>query len=410
MFDFSALPPEINSARMYSGAGSGPMLAAGSAWRQLAAELRSTADTYNGIISNLISDGWHGPASESMSAAAAPYAEWMNTAAAQAERTAEQAHAAVTAYETAFSMTVPPAEVTANRTHLHTLVATNILGQHTAAIAATEAHYAQMWAQDAAAMHGYTGSATVASQLAPFSGPAQSTSEAGVAAQSAAVTQATATGAGSAGNAVASASSGLSSMMSSANSSSGSASASSLWTELLTGLTNLLSNSNNSAASTFLDSNFLSTMVLNGALAGGPFNPQFILGSIAGFSFLQETTAGAAEAGLLDEVTPVALSEASLGGLGGLDSSVSAAVGEAGQVGVLSTPGTWTQAAQTTPLNAALGRTPMAVPLGGGGSPAGGAGGFAPMLTGAAATRRRRPIPKYGMRLPPVMSHPPAAG
>jgi hypothetical protein len=30
--DFGALPPEINSARMYSGAGSAPLLAAASAW------------------------------------------------------------------------------------------------------------------------------------------------------------------------------------------------------------------------------------------------------------------------------------------------------------------------------------------------------------------------------------------
>jgi PPE-repeat protein len=35
--DFAALPPEINSARMYTGPGSGPMLAAASAWHGLAA-------------------------------------------------------------------------------------------------------------------------------------------------------------------------------------------------------------------------------------------------------------------------------------------------------------------------------------------------------------------------------------
>ncbi len=32
ILDFAMLPPEINSARMYAGAGSGPMLAAASAW------------------------------------------------------------------------------------------------------------------------------------------------------------------------------------------------------------------------------------------------------------------------------------------------------------------------------------------------------------------------------------------
>ena len=33
--DFSTLPPEIDSARMYSGPGSGPLMAAATAWDQL---------------------------------------------------------------------------------------------------------------------------------------------------------------------------------------------------------------------------------------------------------------------------------------------------------------------------------------------------------------------------------------
>ena len=41
--DFGALPPEINSARMYAGPGSESMLAAATAWNGLAAELHSAA-------------------------------------------------------------------------------------------------------------------------------------------------------------------------------------------------------------------------------------------------------------------------------------------------------------------------------------------------------------------------------
>ena len=51
--DFGALPPEINSARMYAGPGSGPMLAAASAWDVLAAELGSAASTYSSVVSSL---------------------------------------------------------------------------------------------------------------------------------------------------------------------------------------------------------------------------------------------------------------------------------------------------------------------------------------------------------------------
>ncbi|HZC52410.1 MAG TPA: PPE domain-containing protein, partial [Mycobacterium sp.] len=39
--DFGALPPEVNSARMYAGAGSTSLTTAASAWNALAAELQS---------------------------------------------------------------------------------------------------------------------------------------------------------------------------------------------------------------------------------------------------------------------------------------------------------------------------------------------------------------------------------
>src|SRR6516162_5954060 len=65
MIDFAALPPEINSARMYSGPGSAPMMAAASAWNALAAELGSAAASYASVVSTLAGDQWLGPASAS---------------------------------------------------------------------------------------------------------------------------------------------------------------------------------------------------------------------------------------------------------------------------------------------------------------------------------------------------------
>src|ERR1700731_2187314 len=186
--DFAILPPEINSGRMYSGAGAGPMLAAASAWRGLAAELHTTALSYGSVLAALTSEGWYGPASVSMAAAASPYVAWMGATAVQAEHTAAQAEAAAGAYEMAFAATVPPSVIAENRARLMALIATNVLGQNTPAIAATEAQYAEMWAQDAAAMYGYAGSSATASTLTPFSPPQQNTNPGGLAAQSATVT------------------------------------------------------------------------------------------------------------------------------------------------------------------------------------------------------------------------------
>ncbi len=194
--DFGALPPEVNSARMYAGPGSGPMLAAASAWDGLAAELGSAASAYASVISGLAEGSWLGPGSAAMAAAAAPYAAWMNATAGQAEQTATQARAAAAAYEAAFAMTVPPPVIAANRSLLMSLVATNVLGQNTPAIAATEAHYAEMWAQDAGAMYGYAGSSAAASKVTPFTAPQQNTNPAGQAGQAAAVGQAVGSSAG----------------------------------------------------------------------------------------------------------------------------------------------------------------------------------------------------------------------
>ena len=82
--DFAVLPPEVNSGRMYSGAGPGPLLAAASAWNGTAAELRTTALAYSSVLSEL-TEQWQGPTAAAMMAATAPYVAWLNTTATRAE-------------------------------------------------------------------------------------------------------------------------------------------------------------------------------------------------------------------------------------------------------------------------------------------------------------------------------------
>jgi len=194
--DFGSYPPETNSARMYAGAGAAPMLTAAEAWQGLAAELHSAANSYQSVVSGLTAGPWLGISSASMATAAASYVAWLNATAAQAEETAAQAQSAAAAYQTAFASTVPPPMVAANRSQLMTLVATNLFGLNTQAIAATEAQYGEMWAQDAAAMYGYAASSASATSLTPFTPPQQNTNPGGSTAQAAAASQAAGTSAG----------------------------------------------------------------------------------------------------------------------------------------------------------------------------------------------------------------------
>lgn len=193
--DFALLPPEVNSGRMYTGPGAAPMLAAASAWDALAGDLELAAVGYAEVIASLTGHEWSGPASAAMVKAAMPYVAWLQASSVKAEQTAIQAKTVVAAYEAAFAATVPPGEVAANRALLAALVATNFLGQNTPAIAATEAHYGEMWAQDAVAMYGYAAVATPASALPAVDQPPRTTNPAGPGVQSAAASHAAGTSA-----------------------------------------------------------------------------------------------------------------------------------------------------------------------------------------------------------------------
>jgi PPE-repeat protein len=75
---------------------------------------------------------------------------------------------------------------------LSALTESNILGQNVPAIAAVEARYAEMWAQDASAMYGYAASSAVAGRLDPLIKPSHHSNPAGMANQAGAVGRAAA--------------------------------------------------------------------------------------------------------------------------------------------------------------------------------------------------------------------------
>jgi PPE-repeat protein len=185
---FMMFPPEINSSLMYSGVGSGPLMAAASAWDELAADLETSANSFQAIVAQLTGATWLGPSSARMASATAPYVDWLAGTAGQAAQTGAQARLAAGAYESAFAGTVPPAVIAANRSLLAALVATNFLGQNTPAIAATEALYMEMWFQDGLSMDTY---ATVSQQavVLPVQTPAPTTSDGGASSDAAAALQ-----------------------------------------------------------------------------------------------------------------------------------------------------------------------------------------------------------------------------
>jgi PPE-repeat protein len=429
--DYGILPPEINSARIYAGPGSAPMLAAASAWDGLAAELGSAASSYTAVISELTEGSWHGPASASMAASATPYVTWMSRVAAEAEQTASQARAAAAAFEAAFALTVPPVVVAANRAQLAALVATNVLGQNTPAITATEAMYAEMWAQDASAMYGYAGSSAAAATVTPFSSPPQTSNPTAAASQAGAVSQATGTSASTGvqstlSQVVSTVPSTLQQLASplSAASVNPFAPGSNTATTGIAGFLNLLSGQTQSAFGSFLTSGFS-----NGILSGNWLNPASISPAVTtafgdiGFLAVAGQSVGGFNPALFSGATaPAAVSTVGLGhvgsaigsvgssGLGG--SGVSAGVGRATLVGTMSVPQSWAPAAPAA--SPAL----TASPAEGWYMPPGveeasatqGTPGMPGMpMAGGTARGWGFAAPRYGFK-PTVIARPPAAG
>lgn len=381
--DYGLLAPEINSARMYAGPGAGSFVAAAVAWGALADDLQSTAVSYRSVVNGLTSGPWLGPTSVALVAAVTPYLAWLESSAAQAEAAAGQAAAAAAAHETAFAMTVPPMLISTNRALLAALVATNLIGQNNAAIAAAEAQYAEMWAQDATAMYGYAAASASAAQLTDFAEPAEVADPGGLARQAATV----------AGTTANSAETGVQNALST--------------------LTATLPNTLQKLAAPLVNS-VLDDLVGLYVQYIAPFMPSLT-------SLANCTSAVTAVTAFMKGLVPVAQAvqgevAALAGGLsaagavgvnaaGAGASTVSASMGRALPLGALSVPAGWTPVVPSaSPLAAAIGAGSAAPAA----APAMNNLPLAP-LSGMLGQFGGRNVPQYGFRRL-VMSRPPAAG
>ena len=384
--DYAFFPPEFNSARMYSGPGSGSLLAAAGSWDSLSAELGTTAESYDSVLSSLTTLHWRGPASDSVAAAAAPYMQWLTTTAEQTKQTAMQARVAAGAFDQAFAMTVPPPVIAANRAQLLALIATNFFGQNTAAIAATEAQYAEMWAQDATAMNGYAAGSAEATRLTSFLSPQQNTNPDAVNEQNAAANEAASNPLGD-----------LYSVLKG-------------WSDqIYDNLDSLLKLSPIPITANGLDSlNLLDSIQLvntaisgTGTMAGIPAS---LTGNSANLAYLSGL------AGPSPALGPIGLGQlraaAGASELGGLPNAITVGMGRANAIGPMSVPAAWS--APSTGRVAALepaGLTtlPGTDELAGSGYPG------VPGMPAGTLARASGVLPRYGTRLT-VMTRPPAGG
>lgn len=376
--DFGALPPEVNSARMYSGPGSGPMLTAATGWDELAVEMSSAATAYAGVVARLTALSWYGPAATWMASAAAPYVMWMTTTATAAEQAAGQARAAAAAYEAAFAQTVPPPVIAVNRSLLMTLIATNIFGQNTPAIAATEAQYAQMWAQDATAMYGYAASSAAASTLTPFAPPQQVVNPSGLAAQGAAVAQAAGGSAATDTQAV------LTQLTSSVPT-------------VLQGLASPLSSGSLSSTLSSMSPMLSVTSSTAWIASAGLSTGEKLKGLLpAATSALAPAVAEGLATG------PLGSGLAGLAGFGGAGTTVSAGMGRAGLVGSLSVPQSWTATVPAKAAAALTGTSLGAAPAADSGVPSSMLGGLPLAAAGERGAAGIVPDPRFLERPPMV--------
>jgi PPE-repeat protein len=401
--DFGALPPEVNSARMYAGAGSTSLTTAASAWRSLAAELNSAGLGYENVITQLSSEEWLGPASTKAAQALTPYVTWMKTTATQAEQAATQLDAASAAFETAFASVVPPPLIAQNRALLLQALQSNVFGQYTNVIAQLESQYGQMWAQDSSTLYNYAAQSSNATKVTPFTAaPEVSTQDAG-AKQGAAVNAASGTAAGNASSTTANAITQTPQTLAAAATPAAATTATDPLTEgwfLLTG-------------QSALPTSFASFINGLSPFAGFAYNteglPYFSVGmGNSGVQIAKSTGQLGGAAASAAAAAPKGLS--GLGGMlgGGAGApAVAAGLGNAASVGKLSVPAMWSGAApalshatavpvssiSAVPEAAGQGNLLGGMPLAG----MGGQGGF-----GASG-------PRYGFK-PTVMARPPFAG
>ncbi|MFF0498848.1 PPE family protein [Nocardia aobensis] len=157
-FDFAALPPEVNSARLFAGPGPEPMEATSIAYEAVSEALMAAATGFEGS-NGVMQVAWEGEAGTKAHNAFSRHTEWYRQQAVVAKQTSMIVGAAAAANHGARLAMPPLPMILANRAMSVALAATSsaTMGATQPLIAANELAYLFMWERASETMYTYQG-------------------------------------------------------------------------------------------------------------------------------------------------------------------------------------------------------------------------------------------------------------
>lgn len=159
---WSGYPPEVNSGRWEAGTGPETWLAASAVWTSFAEIVATATASLMGEIATMTGSTLTGMTSVSMLTSSVPFFGWLAHMEATALMHSVACATVAESWGTCTAGIIPLPVVNQNRITEASLVASNIFGQNSPAIAELDREYGQFWAQDGASMMSYDSAVTVA--------------------------------------------------------------------------------------------------------------------------------------------------------------------------------------------------------------------------------------------------------